>query len=116
MAVGEFKKLTWETTITTPTTELALRSDSGYQTTTERDICLEVLNTDCRIQTQTANQITSGDRMYEANGITPFNGGASVGGFQAYYNVTLSISSQANGSRVCLIDNDGFLSVVTICA
>lgn len=116
-----FKKmilsLTYENTqaTVTPTTELALRSASGYSTTTERNICVETLNTNCKILTQTTGQITSGDRMYESDGVTPFNGGGSVGGYQAYYNVSLSVWTTANGSRVCLISNDGFISVDTTC-
>jgi hypothetical protein len=115
-----FKKMIFsislsQTVVATPTTELALRSNTGYLTTTERNICLEQLIDNCKIATQVANEITSGDRMYEADGITPFNGGSSVGGFQAYYNVDLSIRSEASVTRVCLINNDGFIEVDTIC-
>jgi hypothetical protein len=98
-----------------PTTELAQRSSLGYATTTETNICAATIDTGCRILTQTTGQITSGDIMYEADGVTPFDGGAAVGGTQAYYNVKLSAWTTANGSRVCLINNDGFMNVDTIC-
>jgi hypothetical protein len=94
---------------TAPVTEAALRSAQGYATTTETNVCLASLVTDCRVATQIANKITSGDVMYEADGVTRFNG------FNGYYNVVISISQATESSKVCLIGTDGTMHVDTIC-
>jgi hypothetical protein len=99
----------------TPITVAGLRSSIGYATTTETNICNEALVIDCRISLQTPNIITSGDRMYETDGVTPFNGSQGTGRSYGFFNVVLSISTEANESRVCYIDENGFMSVNTIC-
>jgi len=93
-----------------PVTVSALRSGQGYLTTSETDICMIPITTDCKIATQNNNQITSGDVMYELDGITPFNGDYK------YYNLALSLWTEVEGSRVCYIDNIGVISINTICS
>ena len=96
-------------------TELALRSSSGYLTTEERNICAEVLAINCTIATQTSGDIITGDIVYESDGVTPFDGGASNSSTSAFYNLGLSFWTEVQGTRVCSIDNFGVISVNTIC-
>ena len=96
--------------------ESALRSNLGYQTVEETNICLVELDRECKIDTQVNDTITSGDIMYNSDGVTPFNGGLSVGGFFAYYNVKLSTTATLQVSKICYIDNAGVISVVQNCS
>jgi hypothetical protein len=93
----------------------ALRSNLGYQTVEETNICLVELDRECIINTQVNNTITTGDIMYNSDGVTPFNGGLSVGGFFAYYNVKLVFTETLQGSKICYIDNAGVINVVENC-
>lgn len=93
-----------------PETELALRSRVYSSTAEEINLCQEQLNVNCKIMTQNINIITSGDIVYEQDGVTVFNGGNS------YYNIALSIWSEFQGTRVCLIGTNGEIGVHTICA
>jgi len=95
--------------------ESASRSSLGFANTDTNNICAEPLTVDCKIQTQNTGLITSGDIMFEVDGMTRFNGGQSIGGFQAYYNVSLPVSAINTGSKVCLINTDGVLEVFTTC-
>jgi hypothetical protein len=92
-----------------PTTQLALRSN-GYATTTEINICAQTPLVNCRIAVQTLGAITSGDIMYNSDGITLFNGNNN------YYNVVLQEWAEFEGSRVCYISSNGVIGVDTICA
>lgn len=90
-------------------TEAAFRSSTGFTNLGDTNICLENPVVDCRIATQTLNQITSGDIVYEFDGITIFNGNG------LYYNLALSAWTEFEGTRVCLINTDGTINVDTIC-
>lgn len=88
--------------------ESALRSVNGFLTTEETNICVELLDATCQIVPQITNKITSGDIMYESDGITVFNGG------NQYYNVALSMWTNEE-TNVCLISETGVISIYTIC-
>ena len=115
-----FKKMILSSVVTSQinneaTLESAFRSNIGRLTLEETNICLLELDTECKIDTQISNTITSGDIVYNIDGVTPFNGGLSVGGFYAYYNIKLSFTETLQGSRICYIDNVGVIDVIQDC-
>lgn len=90
-------------------TESAMRSEIGVADPEAVDVCLEDLDTPVFIVTSVEGDITSGDIVCNSDDpLDTFYGG------DLYYR--LSLDSDPSNSKVCQIDADGVLLVLTVCS
>lgn len=72
--------------------------------------CSQTLSPECQIATQSGTiVIQSGDKIYEMDGVTPFNGDA------LYYKLQLASAEVTDPSYVCFVDSLGNINTDTIC-
>jgi hypothetical protein len=99
------------TTTTTLASFLYQRTQNGETTPYAGDGCILDLLESCKLEHQNPNPaiVTSGDRVINSPGSGYFNGGGET------YRLQISSAIFGDPSYVVVIDNLGYLNVVTLC-